>query len=67
VNGLRITTRRVVLILSLAGPIGCGGNLPEEGARAVVPPDYKEREKKIADGFKEMMKQKAEDKSKKTR
>jgi hypothetical protein len=67
VDGLRFTARRVVLILSLAGPIGCGGNLPPAGSQAVVPPDYKEREKKIADGFKEMMKQKAESKSKKTR
>jgi len=46
---------------------GCGGGVPETGARAVLPADYKAREKEISDGFKAMMKQQAAEKQKKSR
>jgi len=49
------------------GLSGCGGGVPETGARAELPPDYKVREKEISDGFKAMMKQQMADKQKKSR
>ncbi|MHC5537574.1 hypothetical protein ACYOEI_05010 [Singulisphaera rosea] len=43
----------------LLGTTGCGGGVPPAGSRAVVPADYKEKEKIMAEGFKNMMKQRA--------
>ncbi|WP_435008500.1 hypothetical protein P12x_005707 [Tundrisphaera lichenicola] len=56
-------TRRSILLgaaCSLIIPTGCGvsGGTPASGSQAVLPPDYKAREKEIADGFKATMKRK---------
>ena len=59
--GLLLTS---CILLAMAG---CGGGVPETGARAELPADYKAREKVISDGFKAMMKEQAAAKQKKSR